>query len=55
LIHELDSGRSQLFDLHDDPAEKCDLSERLPERTAVYREHLLRWAAAQKFRVTRKD
>jgi arylsulfatase A-like enzyme len=54
MIHELDSGRSQLFDVEADPAEKCDLSEKMPERTAVYREHLLRWAAAQKFRVTRK-
>jgi hypothetical protein len=53
MIHELDSGRSQLFDLEADPQEKCDLSGRLPERTAVYREHLLRWAAAQKYRVTR--
>jgi hypothetical protein len=55
MIHELDSGRSQLFDLRADPREKCDLSGELPERTAVYREHLLRWAAAQKYRVTRKQ
>jgi lipoteichoic acid synthase len=55
MIHELDSGRSQLFDLQDDPGENCDLSEKLPERTAVYREHLRRWAAAQKWRVTRKE
>jgi hypothetical protein len=55
LIHELDSGRSQLFDLRDDPGEKCDLSEKVPERAAVYREHLRRWAAAQKYRVTHKQ
>jgi hypothetical protein len=55
MIHELDSGRSQLFDLLTDPEEKSDLSEQMRERTAVYRDHLLRWAAAQKFRVTRKQ
>ncbi len=55
MIHELDSGRSQLFDVEIDHGEKCDLSGELPERTAVYREHLLRWAAAQKYRVTRKN
>ncbi|HKI38391.1 MAG TPA: sulfatase [Gemmataceae bacterium] len=54
MIHELDSGRSQLFDVETDPDEKCDLSASMAERTAVYREHLLRWAAAQKYRVTRK-
>jgi hypothetical protein len=53
MLHELDSGRSQLFDLEADQDEKCDLSGRLPERTAVYREHLLRWAAAQKYRIQR--
>lgn len=55
MIHELDSGRSQLFDVAADPEEKRDLSGEVPERTAVYREHLLRWAAAQKYRVTRKE
>jgi arylsulfatase A-like enzyme len=55
MIHELDSGRSQLFDLDADPDEKCDLSGAMAERTAVYREHLLRWAAAQKYRLTRKQ
>jgi hypothetical protein len=55
MIHELDSGRSQLFDVEADPEEKFDLAGRMPERTAVYREHLLRWAAAQKYRVTRKE
>lgn len=54
MIHELDSGRSQLFDLEADPDEKCDLAARMPDRTTVYREHLLRWAAAQKYRVKQK-
>ena len=55
MINELDSGRSQLFDLRTDAAEQCDLSGEMPERTAVYREHLQRWASAQKYRLTRKQ
>jgi arylsulfatase A-like enzyme len=52
FIHELESGRSSLYDLHDDPGETNDLAGAFPERAEVYREHLLRWAAAQKYRVT---
>ncbi len=29
------------------------MAEQYPERTAAYREHLLRWAAAQKYRITK--
>jgi hypothetical protein len=47
----MESGRSQLFDLQTDPQEKHDLSGDHPERVAVYREHLLHWAAAQKYRI----
>jgi arylsulfatase A-like enzyme len=54
MIHEIDSGRSQLFDLGADPDEKSDLSGEMPERAAVYRDHLLRWAAAQKYRITKE-
>jgi arylsulfatase A-like enzyme len=53
LIHELESGRSRLYDLAADAAERHDLSGQFPERAAAYREHLLRWAAAQKYLVTR--
>jgi hypothetical protein len=53
LIHELDSGRSCLYDLEDDPDERCDLAALHPERAAAYREHLVRWASAQKYRVTK--
>jgi glucan phosphoethanolaminetransferase (alkaline phosphatase superfamily) len=53
LIHETESGRSLLFDLEDDPAETTDLAKEHPERVAAYRDHLLRWAAAQKYRITR--
>jgi arylsulfatase A-like enzyme len=52
LIHELESGRSRLYDLEDDPEEQRDVAALYPERAAVYREHLLRWAAAQKYRIT---
>jgi arylsulfatase A-like enzyme len=53
LIHELESGRSLLYDLEDDPDEKRDVSAQYPERVAAYRDHLLRWAAAQKYRIIR--
>jgi hypothetical protein len=53
LIHELESGRSRLYDLEDDPGEKRDVSALFPERAEAYREHLVRWAAAQKYLVSR--
>jgi arylsulfatase A-like enzyme len=48
-IHELESGRTALYDLATDPGETTDLAEIHPERTAAYREHLLRWGAAEKY------
>ncbi len=51
LIHELDSGQSKLFDVHADPAEKHDRAAEFPERVEAYREHLLRWSAAQKYHI----
>jgi hypothetical protein len=51
LIHELESGRSRLFDVEHDPGERQDLAADYPERVAAYREHLLRWCSAQKFRI----
>jgi hypothetical protein len=53
LIHELESSRSSLFDLDTDPGETTDLAPSEAARTAVYRNHLQQWAAAQKYRVTR--
>jgi len=53
LIHELESGRSLLYDLEDDPDEQHDLAARHPERVAPYREHLLAWASAQKYWITK--
>jgi glucan phosphoethanolaminetransferase (alkaline phosphatase superfamily) len=51
-IHELESGRTLLFDLQDDPDEKSDVSSLHPERVGAYRDHLLRWAAGQKYLFT---
>jgi arylsulfatase A-like enzyme len=53
VIHELDSGRTQLYDLDADPEERHELSGQYPERTEAYREHLLRWSANQKHLITR--
>jgi glucan phosphoethanolaminetransferase (alkaline phosphatase superfamily) len=52
-IHELESGRCQLYDLEEDPQEQRDLAAVYPERAEAYRDHLRRWAAAQKYRITR--
>jgi arylsulfatase A-like enzyme len=54
FIHELDSGHSQLFDLSDDAEEKHNRAAEFPERVTAYRTHLLRWSAAQKYRILRK-
>ena len=48
FIHELGSGRSRLFDLVRDANETENLAEHQPGRVAAYREHLKRWAAAQR-------
>jgi hypothetical protein len=53
-IHELDSGQSQLFDLGDDAEEKHNRAAEFPERVTAYRAHLLRWSAAQKYRIVRR-
>jgi glucan phosphoethanolaminetransferase (alkaline phosphatase superfamily) len=49
LIHELESGQSWLFDLSSDPDELHNLADQCPEHVAAYRDHLLRWSAAQKY------
>lgn len=51
FIHNLDSGRSKLFDIQSDPDETHDLAAQFMDRVTAYRSHLLRWSAAQKFRV----
>ena len=47
-LYELDSGRSKLFDLCQDPSETKDLSELYPERITAYRGRVERWTSAQK-------
>ena len=47
-IHELDSGRSRLFDVDQDPQETKDLSNRYPRQAASYVQDLRGWSAAQK-------
>jgi arylsulfatase len=50
-IHELDSGRSQLYDLEIDRDETTDVANSHPELIGAYRDHLLHWSAAQKYRI----
>jgi hypothetical protein len=52
-LHELDTGRSQLFDTCTDPTERHDRAREFPDRIAGYRERLKAWAAAQKDAVER--
>jgi len=53
-IYELESRRSELFDLDQDPSETTDLSGSLPDRTATYHNLLLRWSQAQKALIQRE-
>ncbi len=48
FIHEVESGRSALFDLAADPGERVDLAGRHGTRVRAYRDRLLRWGAAQR-------
>jgi len=51
FIYELESKRSKLFHVAQDQRETDNLAGRYPQRAANYREHLLRWSAAQKKRL----
>ena len=55
LIHELESGRSQLYDLEADPDERKDVAGEHPERVEAYRDQLLNWCATQRYRFTRPE
>jgi arylsulfatase A-like enzyme len=50
-IHELESGRSRLFDMCADPGERTNIAARHPEQVAAYRERVRGWSAAQVARV----
>jgi hypothetical protein len=52
FIHEVRGGRSKLYDLAADPAERHSIAEQHPQQVARYRDYLLRWAAAQRGLVT---
>ncbi len=53
FIHEIETNRSKLFDLEADPGERHNRAEEFPERATAYREHLLRWSAAQREHILR--
>jgi arylsulfatase A-like enzyme len=55
MIHELDEGKSKLFDLASDPDENDDVAGRHPELVDAYRDHLVRWSAAQKHRIAHPE
>jgi arylsulfatase A-like enzyme len=45
FIHQLEDGRSKLFDLATDSGETTNLADRNPERVTAYRAHLLGWSS----------
>jgi arylsulfatase A-like enzyme len=47
-VHDLDAGRTRLFDLAADSGETRDISGTFPDRADWYAETLRRWTAAQK-------
>jgi arylsulfatase A-like enzyme len=51
LIHEVESGRSKLFDLAKDPGETVDLAASERERVRRYEAHLAGWGARARERV----
>ena len=48
VVHELNTGRTRIFDLTIDPGETDDLAARFPARSAWYAERLRGWTSAQK-------
>jgi lipoteichoic acid synthase len=51
FVHEVNSGRSKLFDVDRDPLETIDRSAQYPERARWYLENLQDWSAAQQKRL----
>jgi len=51
VIHEVESGRSKLFHLRDDPGELNDLSAAHAGLVDLYRQILVNWCAAQRARI----
>jgi hypothetical protein len=50
FIHDLESGRSKLFDLASDPAEREDRSTAFLEKVRAYRDLLKAWTSSQRER-----
>ncbi len=53
-LHQLDTGRSHLFDTCTDSMERHERAHEFPDRIAAYRERLKAWAAAQKDAIERR-
>lgn len=53
FIHDLESGRSTLFDLAFDPAEREDRATAFVEQVRAYRDLLKAWSSSQRERRTR--
>jgi lipoteichoic acid synthase len=54
FIHELESGRSKLFDVSLDPEEKMNRASQFPALVSKYKDRLRRWGAAQKDLIARR-
>ena len=54
FLYDLDSSRSRLFDVCNDPGETHDHASEQAERVAAYRDRVLAWAAAQKDLIQRR-
>lgn len=51
-IYEVESDRSQLFDLGHDPKEKQNLAEQNPKRVKRYKQQVIQWSTAQRHNIT---
>jgi hypothetical protein len=47
-LFEIDSRRSQLYNVCDDPGERRDVSETASDRITFYRNRVEQWAAARR-------
>ncbi|MBN2496369.1 MAG: sulfatase-like hydrolase/transferase [Deltaproteobacteria bacterium] len=54
-VYNLTTGREEIYDLVHDPAEKHNLAFELTDRTAYYKDLLLRWKAFQRTLIDRYD
>jgi hypothetical protein len=54
-LHQLDTGRSQLFDTCADPTERYDRAAEFPNRVDAYRDRVKAWASAQRDRLVEHE